>query len=370
MKTYNIIVLGSSGSGKTLFLASMFKKLSVQNKEIGFFLETDPDKRKKLLTKFREFAHPGLDWPPGTLRNEVSRWIFTCAIKSPPGAIYPILRFAYLDYSGEVITEVLEDLADGVPTWEIEQEVKKADALLVLLDGQKILYLMQDKAQAFDKLEHDLNNILPIVNRVSAMPIHFVITKWDLLQQEKYSLGEVRNCLFEFGYFKDIVDQRRTLDMPTRLIPTSALGHGFAQIDCSGMMKKNKNRRPEPFQVEMPLACILIDKYQVIKNQLDSDQISVGTLLLSLGVQLLSLFSTITRYLPVSGPPVFWILFELLGRGIERSEYIIKQKQTVSLEAIRNRRTAIECVLTSFNRLIWKLEDRFPDSNLQKFKLY
>ncbi len=30
MNTYNVIVLGASGSGKTVFLASMYKQLSIQ----------------------------------------------------------------------------------------------------------------------------------------------------------------------------------------------------------------------------------------------------------------------------------------------------------------------------------------------------
>ena len=38
MKTYNILTLGLSGAGKTVYLASLFKQLSTQGEQ-GFFLE-------------------------------------------------------------------------------------------------------------------------------------------------------------------------------------------------------------------------------------------------------------------------------------------------------------------------------------------
>ena len=48
MKTYRILTLGASGSGKTVFLASMFKQLSIQG-EAGFFLGANNHQEQKIL---------------------------------------------------------------------------------------------------------------------------------------------------------------------------------------------------------------------------------------------------------------------------------------------------------------------------------
>lgn len=50
MKNYNIITLGPSGAGKTVFLASLFKALSIQG-EHGFFLEVEDSTKQNLLNK-------------------------------------------------------------------------------------------------------------------------------------------------------------------------------------------------------------------------------------------------------------------------------------------------------------------------------
>lgn len=63
MKTYKIITLGASGSGKTVFLASMFKALSIQG-DYTFFLEVeDPAKRKRLNAIYTQVI-TGDSWPP------------------------------------------------------------------------------------------------------------------------------------------------------------------------------------------------------------------------------------------------------------------------------------------------------------------
>jgi adenylate kinase family enzyme len=93
MKTYKILVLGASGSGKTFFLASMFKRLAIQNNEIGFFLDANPKQKQALVNLFHTIADPHKDWPPGTQRSEIHEWRFTYSIKSKQGNTYPIFTF-------------------------------------------------------------------------------------------------------------------------------------------------------------------------------------------------------------------------------------------------------------------------------------
>ncbi len=48
----SVVALGASGSGKTVFLASMASKLAVQSRDIGFFLSVPLAERRLLAQKF------------------------------------------------------------------------------------------------------------------------------------------------------------------------------------------------------------------------------------------------------------------------------------------------------------------------------
>jgi len=48
VNTYKIVSLGASGAGKTVFLSSMFKALSIQG-DYTFFLEVEDRTKEKIL---------------------------------------------------------------------------------------------------------------------------------------------------------------------------------------------------------------------------------------------------------------------------------------------------------------------------------
>ncbi len=194
------------------------------------------------------------------------------------------------------------------------------------------------------------------------MPVHFVITKWDLLQKERYSLKNVRENLLKMEHFKNIVNQLKELETLTRLIPVSALGSEFAELTPKGIMKKIPNKMPKPFQVEMPLACILIDKFQIIQKQIAAEPNSIKFLLKRLWIQFILLFTELIKWLPLSDVMVIGIVLELVKKSLERNEERLKEK--TSLEAIKNRVDAIESVVASYERLILELEKQFPESKL------
>ena len=54
MKNYKILTLGASGAGKTVFLASMFKSLSIQ-REHGLYHEVEDDQKRKILNTINIF---------------------------------------------------------------------------------------------------------------------------------------------------------------------------------------------------------------------------------------------------------------------------------------------------------------------------
>jgi hypothetical protein len=263
MNNYNVIMLGSSGSGKTVFLASMFHELSTQGSR-GFFLRSEGIDPPRRLTKiYQQVAGKG-EWPEGTKRNEVSEWKFTCYVQSKKdGSIFPACHYTFFDYAGGLLTETEdEEESDS----KFEQAVGEADTLLGLLDGKKLLDAMRGKEAAWDAIF--LTDLPAMLRKMqfTKVPIHFVVSKWDLFEGE-YSLEQVREFLLEVDQFSNIVETRRDIGSPVRLIPVSSVGKGFAVPQANGSMEKT-GKAPKPFQVEMPLACVIPDIMQKHLNEL------------------------------------------------------------------------------------------------------
>lgn len=247
--------MGASGSGKTVFLASMFRELSTQGSR-GFFLKAEGVNRPRLLTNiYKQVAGKG-EWPEGTKRNEVSEWKFTCHVQSKKdGSIFPACTYTFFDYAGGLLTEAEdEEETDS----KFHETIQEAHTLLGLLDGKKILDAMKGNESAWDSfILSDLPAIIGKMQNTKA-PIHFVLNKWDLFDNE-YDLEEVRDYLLEESdHFKNIVEFRHGMRSPVRLIPVSSVGRGFAVPQPNGSMKKT-GKPPKPYQVEMPLACIVPD---------------------------------------------------------------------------------------------------------------
>jgi hypothetical protein len=252
MKTYKILMLGPSGAGKTVFLASLFKELAIQG-EHGFFLEVEDKAKAKLLNDIYVEVATGDKWPYRTDYSQVFEWTFNCCVRTKDLSIHPACKFTYVDYAGGRLTDVYEETEEG---FKLEDEIKNADALLGLLDGAKIAAFMSnnDERKTAILLHKDLPSILQLMQRSKA-PIQFVISKWDLLEN-KFSLGQVRDRLLEYAPFKDLIKSQNN---PVRLIPVSSVGTNFAIPLHDGGMKKIPGAIPRPFQVQVPLACVLPD---------------------------------------------------------------------------------------------------------------
>jgi len=366
MEKHRIITLGVSNSGKTCFLASMYQKLQVQNQKIGFYLEAKPEIRKRLNNLWKDIADPNRLWPPGTQMQQVQEWAFTCMINSPQNkANYPVFEFVYWDYPGEYITHDPPDSENLAPAFDIESKAKEADALLVFVDGHKVLDVLRNKKQALLRLKHDLNNLLPIVQKINFIPVHFIITKWDLLEK-KFSLREAQECLLQFENFKDIVEQRRQQKMPTRLIPISAVGSDFAELDANGEMQKNRNKIPKPFQIEMSLAFTLNDKFQALLNETQINRIMKPWLPKKLKIEFFRfLADAIDRVVPTTVKTLLiGTVLELIKGRVDKTLEELEREKDAAFEAVKNKQTAIDSVLKSFNYLCATLETNFPESDL------
>ncbi|MCL1468119.1 hypothetical protein LAY41_27415 [Argonema galeatum A003/A1] len=339
----------------------MFQKLSSQG-EWGFFLEIDGEKRKKLNRIYTEVATE-TKWPPGTVREEISDWIFTCSINRNRTK-YSACQFVYLDYAGGRITE--EEMEDDS---DFNRKIESADILLGLLDGSKICALMRQEPDGVVWLINELKNMLDIMMRGSTRPVHFVISKWDIVESSGYSLKQVREKLLESSEtFKNLVTRRKEDRFLTRLIPVSSVGQGFAKPLPGGGMAKIPGKLPKPFQVEVPLACILPDLIQNQQNELAkraSEERNRSTTVTAS----LSNTEKISQNLPgwLRGFPGIknWAgsAEQKKKEAADRSEEL-RQKQAETLNKIGDERSALESVVNSFNLIQNKLYISFPDSDL------
>jgi len=370
MNTYNVIVLGASGSGKTVFLASMYKQLSIQRRDSPFFLDVDPEHQRILTQKYREIADPG-GWPAATKRNEVSEWCFTCRVQSPDDLrIYTALQFTYLDYAGESLTEPQM----GASQSDFDAKVKDADALLGILDGRKILALMQDESDGYDFIYSDLAIILQDMQR-SQNPVHFVITKWDLLQNRNYTLRDVRMRLQQTPDFQEFVESR-VKKFTVRLIPVSSVGMRFAELQPNGSMRKIPGAYPQPFQIEMPLVCVLPDNFKAQIDSLKARQVQIQPHSSTLDRPLADLLGLVAGsvvrfargFLLGSYQFTDTVIDRLLnfvelsaGKRREEAERLRLQREN-TLKAVRDEQTAVEHAITSYLVLVRQLERDFPES--------
>jgi GTPase SAR1 family protein len=382
VNNYNIIVLGPSGSGKTVYLASMFKKLSTQSLDLPFFIETNANQRKQLIDKYNQMANPSATWPKGTTFAEVSEWKFFCSIRSPAGGHFQALQFTYLDYAGGRITDVQPE-DENEEEDQFEERATKADAVLGLIDGQRLLDFMNNPSSNTSKtfVLRDLSATITLMQKCQG-PIHFVITKWDLLE-DLYSLGKIRKSLLQIEEFNNIIQQRRD---PVWLIPVSSVGKGFAEPQLDGSMRKT-GANIKPLYVEMPFCCVLPDclrndvkrllrEEAVVQETVDklsnqpTPRLAVpvwkrmlggalrftgGTLNILFGLDD-SLFRELGRH------------FDLLVRNKEdelrkeRERLYNKQKET--LQQVVDRKTAVNHALTCFEHVQVGLKLKFPEANL------
>ena len=145
--------------------------------------------------------------------------------------------------------------------------------------------------------------------------------------------------------------------------------------------------RPQPFQVEMPLACVLPDRletylHEIIKERIKLERTEANSLPPDyapfdlLGKFFGSSLKRLNEHLPLPyrfTEPILLSLVDYLERGaVKREEEAIqreqrlKQERELSLSKVEDEETAITHVVTCMLQLIKQLEITFPASNLTK----
>lgn len=377
MHNYNVIMIGPSGAGKTVFLASMYKLLSIQRGYTSFFLEVSSEQRKLLNDKYTQIAGPG-EWPMPTQFREISEWCFQVCIENDSFHKFPAFQFTYLDYAGERIVDT-KSSEDSVS--DFETRLKNADAVLGIIDGRKVLSLMRGENDGQIFLLRDLANILQIIQQTQCS-IHFVLSKWDLLNG-KYTLKEVRDRLMENDDFRELV-KKRGEKRPLRLIPVSSVGMEFAELQPDGEMRKISGAQPKPFQVEMPIACVLPDKFRSELEKIKEKEQKIQSRSIEsepnltiwdlIGELVGSGLRNVRNYLGDEyqfSDTLLKVLIDYAEMGAsdkrrdtaQRAEKLRQEKED-SLKSVENEKTAIDHALRSFVYLISSLERDFPDSTL------
>jgi GTPase SAR1 family protein len=376
LNNYNVAVVGPHGCGKTVYLASMHHKLYAQSKDAQFFLRSE---QNRLLNEKYDQIVNSEEWPAST--TEISEWYFRCCVQAENERIYEVLQFTYIDYAGERITDTKQG---SILRTELDDRFKQTDTLLAMLDGRRIRALMRGEKEGERFISVELPNILQIMlDRDEPVPIHFIITKWDLLQSD-YSFKEVQEYLLTIEGFQQFVQGRKKY--PTRLIPVSSIGPGFAELQADGRMLKLPGRIPMPFQVEMPLACVFLDVLQVALQKLAEEEALIGktnkrlpflTVLKSV-IPVLKMLrktvrdkyndKTLVRILAHESVDLLIDYAESWIQGLheqeaQREERLRRERDT-SLKKIKDEETATKHVMKSFEYLRNKLEQDFPESKL------
>ena len=369
IKTYKIMTLGASGAGKTVFLASMFRELST-GKTYGFNLDIEDPKQNLLDNIFKQIIS-GDSWPSGT--RTISEWTFTCYVKNPNLENYNACKFTYFDYAGGRLTDSNEE------DTEFKDLVEKANTILCLLDGRKILAWMNNdnKSLVNSFLDTDLSSIIDSIKNC-IVPIHFVISKWDLLES-KFSLQQIRDRLLSIDEFQELIKMRNNAGSPVRLIPVSSVGSNFATLQSDGSMKKN-GVMPKPYQVEVPIACVLPDglkpKLSEInkkRHELEKNLGTTNTVLkrwkvvkpvVDLGLEII-----LEIVIPLDQEYKFAkviinklddILFSRVIKGLDE----LREEKEKSLQQVKDDETALNHAINSFLYIEQKLEKDFQESNL------
>jgi hypothetical protein len=264
---FQVFVLGTRGAGKTVFLASLFHLLSTQDRARNNFILScsDPKSLTQLRNIFVQISNPEKDWPAGTHASQ--EYIFDCEHIKADQRI-KLFRFRYFDFPGGFITE---NKSEADLSFVLTQ-IKRAHSILVLLDGKKIRNLLEDRLppEGEPTIFDDLNMMAGILQQCIGKPLHFAITKSDILYPRIHSLAKIKKKLLKHNGFRNLVEHQN--GRPVYLLPVSAVGDNFVEFDpVTQQMKKKPDGLIEPSYVDMSLTFTLVDYLKKISAQLRNE---------------------------------------------------------------------------------------------------
>jgi hypothetical protein len=266
--TFRVVALGARGSGKTLLLASMYHQLQTLSGR-SYFL-TAPYEQVVLLNQwFTDVADTSRDWPSGTSVGETRDFLFTVRTRTPSGALHTVMHIGYLEYAGGLLTDAQAPGSTGQA--DLLARIESAHALIGIIDGYRIRQALDGIAEGYMRLQQSLTAMISLM-MLSPSPVTFVITKWDLLRDidvdEDARLRRVRKFLTANQGFHDLV-QAHSAHRVVRLIPVSAVGPEFAELDARGGVAKLPDGQLHPTNVDVPLSAVVPDVFEQVERVMD-----------------------------------------------------------------------------------------------------
>jgi hypothetical protein len=164
---FEIFVLGTRGSGKSLFLAALYRQLAVMDHTTNNYFIELPEKqsalRQALISTYNQATNPNTEWPAGTVT--VNTYEF-CCLHYKDGKSIPLFRFLCRDYPGAFFE-------GGSDAFNIASETERAHSIAVLIDGQKVLQGLTDESEK-GHLHQELDTTVPFLQRCADRPVHFI----------------------------------------------------------------------------------------------------------------------------------------------------------------------------------------------------
>ena len=102
-RQFRLFVAGASASGKTVFLASLYKSLTVPGRNKYFAQLLLPADAEYLRRQIAKIVDPRLTWPDSDVTAH--EYVFKCSHRAIKGTEnFPLFRFHYTDFPGGNLT--------------------------------------------------------------------------------------------------------------------------------------------------------------------------------------------------------------------------------------------------------------------------
>lgn len=288
MAKMSVVMLGPDGCGKTLYLAVLLKQQFVANSQNRWQLQPIHAGQMVFLNRvYTILTNRDEDFPQHNRRDELIDYEFQVHVSGTHEPFTP-LSLSYLDFAGEILYTAQE----GEPVIEeFSRRVKTADVVMGLFDGQDVLELMEHGAASSGLWHLKYGALLGwLASNMNQMrgPVHFVVTKWDLLDAAGYAFADVKARLLGFAHFRAFAHREtiptylpglhQTVERvyPTSfLIPVSTLGAGFAYLDGNTMVKAGRTE-VSPIDLTIPLALAVCNGIWVRWSRTENAEIVEG----------------------------------------------------------------------------------------------
>ncbi|ACU37067.1 hypothetical protein Amir_3156 [Actinosynnema mirum DSM 43827] len=266
-RTVQVMLLGLPESGKTVLFAAVYRALAYGGRD-QVVLKADDNTAPHVLELTTALEQPGVELPPSNQLGTSVDLDFTFVVKDADGTTRDVCGLSFLDYAGEHANRLLHP-GEAEPSKEVLESLDRADVLMGVLDGKRVLEVMKNGKDP--KFFPELSELILLLTHAPQKVVHLVITKWDLIA-ELHTLAEVVERLNRFPPFQQFRDQCGGV---LRIIPVSAFGmNGYLSHDVDGKALKAEERglHWEPFNAATPFAHALRDVLEANVERLRANQ--------------------------------------------------------------------------------------------------